>query len=57
MMNPATPTTVHLKVYTVPAFLIPEVGLAIELFEDDAWVRAKLAVERNTEATDSLLIF
>jgi aminopeptidase N len=52
MINLATPTTVYLKDYTVPAFLIPQVELDIELFEDDAWVRATLNVKRNTEATD-----
>ena len=52
MMNLATHATVYLKDYTVPAFLIPEVELDISLFEDDALVRAKLAVERNSEAAE-----
>ena len=49
-MNIATTTTVYFKDYTVPAFLIAEVDLDISLFEDDALVQAKLAVERNSEA-------
>jgi aminopeptidase N len=52
MMNLATTATVYLKDYTVPAFLIPEVELDISLFEDDALVRAKLAVERNSDAAE-----
>jgi aminopeptidase N len=49
-MDSATGASVYLKDYTVPEFLIPEVGLDISLFEDDAVVRAKLAVERNSAA-------
>ncbi len=52
MMSEATTATVYLKDYTVPAFLIPEVELDISLFEDDALVRAKLAVERNSKAAE-----
>ena len=52
MMSIATTATVYLKDYTVPAFLIPEVELNISFFEDDALVRAKLAVERNVEAAE-----
>jgi aminopeptidase N len=33
-----------------PAFLIAEAELDISLFEDDAVVRSKLAIERNREA-------
>jgi hypothetical protein len=40
-------TTVYLKDYTAPAFLIVEVELDISLFEDDAVVRSKLAIERK----------
>ena len=53
MMNSAPATTVYLKDYTVPEFLIPEVELDISLFEADAVVRAKLAVERNSAAARS----
>ena len=49
-MDNATPTTIYLKDYTVPAFLIPEVELDISLFDDDALVRAKLDVKRNNAA-------
>ena len=49
-MDSATGASVYLKDYTVPEFLIPEVELDISLFEDDAVVRAKLAVERNSAA-------
>ena len=52
MRNTAIAATVYLKDYTPPAFLIPEVELDISLFEDDALVRAKLAVERNSEAAE-----
>jgi aminopeptidase N len=52
MMEPAATATVYLKDYTVPAFLIREVELDISLFEDDALVRAKLAIERNRGAAD-----
>jgi aminopeptidase N len=48
--NIATTATVYLKDYNVPAFLIPEAELDISLFEDDAVVRSKLAIERNREA-------
>src|SRR6516164_3366128 len=50
MSNTATTATVYLKDYMVPAFLIPEVELDISLFEDAAWVRAKLVFERNRAA-------
>jgi len=53
MMNFATTPTVYLKDYAVPAFQIPEVELDISLFEDDALVRAKLTIERNSKAADS----
>jgi aminopeptidase N len=52
MMNVAAPAIVYLRDYTVPAFLIPKVELDISLFEDDAVVRATLAVERNGEAAE-----
>ena len=50
MINLETPTTVYLKDYAVPPFLIPQVRLDIDLLsEDNAWVRATLAVERNAQ--------
>jgi aminopeptidase N len=48
----ATGTTVYLKDYTVPDFFIPDIELDISLFEDEAAVRAKLVVERNSAATE-----
>ena len=46
-------TTVYLKDYTPPSFLIPEVDLDIDLVgEDDARVAAKLVVHRNPNAAD-----
>src|SRR6516225_540087 len=51
MMDSATGATVFLKDYAVPAFLISEVELDISLFEDDALVRSKLAIERNADAS------
>jgi len=48
MMNLAAPTTVYLKDYTVPAFLIPQVDLDIDLLAaDNARVRARLTLKRN----------
>jgi aminopeptidase N len=52
VMSIATSATVYLKDYTVPDFFIPEVELDISMFEDDAVVRAKLAVERNNAAAE-----
>jgi aminopeptidase N len=50
MINLETPTTVYLKDYAVSPFLIPQVRLDIDLLsEDNAWVRATLAVERNAQ--------
>ena len=46
-------TTVYLKDYTPPPFLIPEVDLDIDLLgEDNARVEAKLVVRRNRQAAD-----
>lgn len=52
MMESAATATVYLKDYTVPVFLIREVELDISLFEDDALVQAKLAIERNRGAAN-----
>jgi len=51
-MRDPTPVTIHLKDYTPPAFLIPTVDLDVDLHEDFARVRAKLAVRRNPAAQD-----
>jgi aminopeptidase N len=49
MLNPA-PTTVYLRDYTPPAFLISAIDLDIDLQEDHACVRARLSVHRNPQA-------
>src|SRR3990172_1347299 len=51
MRDPA-PTTIYLKDYAPPAFLIATVDLDVDLREDFARVRAKLAVRRNPAAKD-----
>jgi aminopeptidase N len=53
MLTP-TPKTVHLKDYTPPAFLISTVDLDVDIRDDDALVKAKLAVSRNPQATGSI---
>jgi len=52
MRDPA-PVPVHLKDYAPPAFLIETVDLDIDLFEDHARVRSRLAVSRNPKSNDS----
>jgi hypothetical protein len=52
-MDVAASPIVYLKDYTAPAFLITRVELDTALFEDDAVVRATLAVERNREAAEA----
>ncbi|MGE5793642.1 MAG: aminopeptidase N, partial [Bacteroidota bacterium] len=51
-MRDPTPVTIHLKDYTPPAFLISTVDLDVDIREEFALVRAKLAVERNPAAAD-----
>ncbi len=51
MRDPA-PTTIYLKDYAPPAFLIATVDLDVDLREDFARVRAKLAIRRNPAAKD-----
>ena len=51
MLNPA-PTTVFLKDYTPPAFLISAVDLDVDLQQDYARIRASLSVKRNPRAAD-----
>ena len=46
MLNPS-PTTIYLKDYAPPAFLITTVELDVDLQEELARVRARLAVQRN----------
>src|ERR1700704_4095556 len=52
MRDPA-PVPIHLKDYTPPAFLVETVDLDVELFEDHARVRSRLAVSRNPKSNDS----
>jgi aminopeptidase N len=51
-MRDPVPTTVHLKDYTPPAFLVRTVALDVALRDEDAEVRARLALERNPAARD-----
>jgi aminopeptidase N len=46
MLNP-TPATIYLNDYSPPAFLIPAVDLDVDLRDDHALVKARLAVKRN----------
>jgi len=50
MLTP-TPTTIYLKDYRPPAFLISTVDLDIDLQDDFAQVHARLVVSRNPEIT------
>src|SRR6266705_3355942 len=51
-MRAPAPVTIHLKDYAPPAFLIETVDLDVEIFEEHARVRSRLAVSRNPKATD-----
>jgi aminopeptidase N len=51
MLNP-TPTTIYLKDYRPPAFLISTVDLDVDVQEDFTRVTAKLAIRRNPKAAD-----
>ena len=51
MLNPS-PTTIYLKDYAPPAFLISAIDLDVDLEEHFAHVRARLAVHRNPRATE-----
>jgi len=55
-MRDPVPVTIHLKDYTPPAFLIDSVDLDVELFEDHARVRSRLAVARRPGAPRSALV-
>ncbi len=52
MRDPA-PVPIRLEDYAPPAFLIETVDLDIELFEDHARVRSRLAASRSPKPTDS----
>jgi len=49
-MKPTQPQTIYLKEYRKPPFLIDQVDLRFELFEDGARVHSTLSVYRNEEA-------
>jgi aminopeptidase N len=51
MREPAA-TTVYLKDYAPPAFLISSIDLDVDIREDHALVRSKLALARNPKAAD-----
>ena len=51
MLNPA-PTTVYLKDYAPPAFLISTIDLDVDLQDDFARVTATLAIRRNPNSVD-----
>ena len=51
-MRDPVPTTIHLKDYRPPAFLIRTVDLDVALHEAHAEVRARLGLQRNAAAGD-----
>jgi aminopeptidase N len=51
-MRDPVPTTIQLKDYRPPAFLIRTVDLDVALHEEHAEVRARLALQRNAAAND-----
>ncbi len=52
-MREPTARTIHLKDYTPPPFVISTVELDIEIRDEDAIVRARLAITRNPDAKDA----
>src|SRR5882672_491000 len=52
MLTP-TPKTIHLNDYTPPAFLISTVALDVDIRDDDALVKATLAISRNPQTAGS----
>jgi aminopeptidase N len=55
-MREAQPKTIHLKDYSPPPFLISRVSLDVEIRDDDALVKATLAVKRNGAADAPLVL-
>ena len=51
-MLTTTPKTIFLKDYTPPAFLVSSVDLDVDLRDDHALIRAKLAIARNPKSAD-----
>ena len=52
IMLTSTPKTIFLKDYTPPAFLVSSVDLDVDLQDDHALVRTKLAITRNPASAD-----
>ena len=46
-MRESQPRTIHLKDYTPPAFRVETIDLDVDIRQDDALVRAKLAIRRT----------
>ena len=55
-MREAQPTTIYLKDYTPPPFLIDRVALDVDIRADDAIVKATLAVRRNGPSSAPLVL-
>ena len=51
-MLTSTPRTIFLKDYAAPAFLVSSVDLDVDLRDDHALVKTKLAITRNPESAD-----
>jgi aminopeptidase N len=52
IMLTSTPKTIFLKDYTPPAFLVSSVDLDVDLRDDHALIRARLAITRNPKSAD-----
>jgi aminopeptidase N len=51
-MREPMPQTIHLKDYTPPPFIISTVDLDVDIRDDHATVKAKMAVSRNTASAE-----
>ncbi|HAC29378.1 MAG TPA: aminopeptidase N, partial [Marinobacter hydrocarbonoclasticus] len=52
-MRTNQPQTIYLSEYKVPAYLVDQVDLRFELFEDGARVHSTLTVRRNPDSAES----
>ncbi|MBS3803892.1 MAG: aminopeptidase N [Oleiphilaceae bacterium] len=52
-MRTSQPKTIYLSEYQAPAFVVDNVDLRFELFEEGARVHSTLAVRRNPDASDA----
>ncbi|TAN54893.1 MAG: aminopeptidase N, partial [Betaproteobacteria bacterium] len=52
-MREPQPTTIHLKDYAPPAFLIERVALDVDLRDADALVKARLEIRRNPASAEA----